>query len=193
MIKNLPLIALVTLGLAACGGDDVDDLDDVDDVEIATTDEALTDERMDDGMSMDDMDDDMDDMDTMGGTMAGMDEGVVVVVNGFQPDGTVYVALQEEGIFGTPEATYGGTMDPAMMTGDSLEVVIPDVQPGEYAIAVFQDTNGNGQLDLGTNGIPTEPWALSNGAGTSGAPSFDDAAIDFDGDDREEVTLNAMM
>ena len=194
-MKNLPLIALVTLGLAACGGDDVDDVDDIDDVEIAATDDALADERMDDGMTMDDMDDDMatGDMGAMGDdTMMG-GEGVTVVVNGFQDTGTVYVALQEEGIFGMPEATYGGTMDPAMMTGDSLEVMIDGVAPGEYAIAVFQDTNGNGQLDLGTNGIPTEPWALSNGAGTMGAPSFDDAAIEFDGGDREEVTLNSMM
>ena len=197
MIKNLPLIALVTLGLAACGDDDVEDIDDMDDVEVARTDDALVTERTDDGIAMDDMDDDMDTMgdDAMvGGTMDGMQEGVVVTVNGFEQEGTVYVALQEEGIFGTADATYGTSMDPAMMTGDSLEIVIPDVTPGEYAIAVFQDTNGNGQLDLGTNGIPTEPWALSNGAGTSGAPNFDDAAMEFDGeDDRADVTLNSMM
>ena len=197
MIKNLPLIALITLGVAACGGDDVDDLDD-EDVGVVTTDEALTDERMDDDLTMRDMDDDMDTMGTgtMGDDtmMGGMQEGVVVTVNGFQQDGTVYVALQEESIFGSAEATYGTSMDPAMMTGDSLEVVIPDVAPGEYAIAVFQDTNSNGTLDLGTNGIPTEPWALSNGAGTSGAPNFDDAAMEFDGtDDRADVTLNSMM
>ena len=200
MIKNLPLIALITLGVAACGGDDVDDLDD-EDVGVVTTDEALTDERMDDDMAMGDMDDDLDTMstgtmgdDTMAGGMDDMQDGVTVTVNGVQQDGTVYVALQDESIFGSAEASYGTTMDPAMMTGDSAEVVIPDVAPGRYAIAVFQDTNGNGQLDLGTNGIPTEPWALSNSAGTTGAPSFDDASMEFDGmDDRADVTLNAMM
>ena len=190
-MKNLPLIALVTLGLAACGADDDVDMDGDDDV-VVTTEDGLSDERDDMGVAMDDMDDDMDAM-TDRRPMDGMGEGTVVVVSGFEPTGTVYVALQEEGIFGTPDATYGTSMDPAMMTGDSLEVMIPDVAPGEYAIAVFQDTNGNGQLDLGSNGIPTEPWALSNGAGTRGAPSFDDAAIEFDGDDREEVTLNSMM
>ena len=116
-----------------------------------------------------------------------MDDGVVVTVNGVSGTGTVYVALQSEGIFGTADATYGATAPAAM---GSVDVVIPGVSAGDYAVAAFQDTNGNGQLDVGSNGVPTEPWALSNGAGTSGAPTFAGAMMSFDGTDTATVTLN---
>lgn len=33
---------------------------------------------------------------------------------------------------------------------------------GDYAIAIFQDVNGNGKLDTGLFGIPSEPFAFSN-------------------------------
>ena len=36
--------------------------------------------------------------------------------------------------------------------------------PGEYALAVVHDENGNGKTDKGAFGIPTEPFAFSNGA-----------------------------
>lgn len=41
-----------------------------------------------------------------------------------------------------------------------------DLPPGRYAVQVFQDNNGNGQLDLSPRGIPLEP------VGFSGNPSL---------------------
>ncbi|CAM2894442.1 Uncharacterized protein conserved in bacteria [Ectopseudomonas mendocina] len=43
---------------------------------------------------------------------------------------------------------------------------LSDLPPGRYAIQVFQDSNGNGQLDLSPRGIPQEP------VGFSGNPSL---------------------
>lgn len=37
-----------------------------------------------------------------------------------------------------------------------------DIPYGEYAIALYQDENGNGKLDTGAFGVPTEPFAFSN-------------------------------
>lgn len=43
---------------------------------------------------------------------------------------------------------------------------LSDLPPGRYAVQVFQDSNGNGQLDLSPRGIPLEP------VGFSGNPSL---------------------
>lgn len=118
-------------------------------------------------------------------------EGVTITVNNISQSGKIYVALQDASIFGAAKATYGRAADSALATGGSLDVVLKDVAAGDYAVAVFQDTNGNGRLDLGSNGVPTEPWALSNGAGTAGAPAFGKAKMTFDGmGDRASVTLS---
>ena len=115
-------------------------------------------------------------------------DAVVITVDGVSGPGTVYVALQNEGVFGAADATYGATAGAA--SGGSATATITGVAPGQYAVAAFQDTNGNGQLDIGANGVPSEPWALSNGAGTRGAPTFGDARMDFSGGDRAAITLN---
>ena len=53
--------------------------------------------------------------------------------------------------------------------------------PASYAIIVFQDTNGNGELDLGRFGIPQEPYGFSNNARSAfGPPGFRKARIEFD-------------
>lgn len=40
--------------------------------------------------------------------------------------------------------------------------LITDVPAGTYAVAVFQDINGNGKLDVNLFGFPKEPFAFSN-------------------------------
>jgi uncharacterized protein (DUF2141 family) len=194
-LKHLPLIALLSLGVAACGADDDVDMDGEDAVIVENEafdaepdgDELLTDREP---MANDPMMGD----DTMMGGMNDpmmMGDGAMVVIGGVQPNGgTVYVALQDETIFGTAAATYGATVEP---TDSTVEVMVPNVTPGDYAVAVFQDTNNDGQLNLGADGIPEEPWALSNDAGTMGAPAFDDASMTFDGmDDEVEVELSTL-
>lgn len=55
-------------------------------------------------------------------------------------------------------------------------VVFKDLPEGEYAFALFHDTNGNGKMDKNPIGIPTEDYAFSNNAlGTMGPPSFEKA------------------
>ena len=58
-----------------------------------------------------------------------------------------------------------------------MKFAFPDVEPGIYPIAVFQDLNGNGILDKTQNGLPLEPYGFSNGAGRSAAPRFGQAAV----------------
>ncbi len=63
-------------------------------------------------------------------------------------------------------------------TGDTAELLVPDVPAGEYAVAVFADSNGNGKLDNNFFGIPKEPVGVSrNAKGRFGPPTFVDSAF----------------
>ena len=54
---------------------------------------------------------------------------------------------------------------------------------GTYALALFQDLNGNGTLDTGAFGIPQEPTGFSNDAqDVMGPPSFEECSFTVRGD-----------
>jgi uncharacterized protein (DUF2141 family) len=56
------------------------------------------------------------------------------------------------------------------------------IPAGIYAVACFHDENGNGKIDTGLFGIPTEGVVASNHAkGFMGPPSFKDAKFSFPG------------
>ncbi len=53
----------------------------------------------------------------------------------------------------------------------------------EYALAVFHDINGNGELDRNFLGIPTEPWAFSGRLRSRfRLPYFDEVKFSLQGD-----------
>lgn len=63
--------------------------------------------------------------------------------------------------------------------------VFRNLAPGKYALTVFQDLNGNSELDRNLVGAPTEPYGFSNDArGMMGPPKFDAAAIPFSTEDQ---------
>ena len=63
-------------------------------------------------------------------------------------------------------------------TGDKTDLSLPNIAPGEYAVAVFADVNGNGKLDSNFIGIPKEPIGVSRDVkGRFGPPKFVDAAF----------------
>ncbi|MFO0680407.1 MAG: DUF2141 domain-containing protein [Sandaracinus sp.] len=62
--------------------------------------------------------------------------------------------------------------------GGRTECVFEGIAPGEYAVAVHHDEDGQGDFDTGIFGIPTEGVGASRDAhGTMGPPSFEDARI----------------
>jgi uncharacterized protein (DUF2141 family) len=87
-------------------------------------------------------------------------------------DGTVYVGVCATG-FDPSQCPYKGR---ARARPGSIEVRIADVKPGRYAIAVYHDVNGNGELDK-TFFRPSEPYGFSNDVGRLGVPSFQGALI----------------
>jgi len=61
--------------------------------------------------------------------------------------------------------------------------VFEGIEPGEYAVSVMHDEDGDGELDKNMFGVPSEGWGTSNDAPARafGPPKWDDAKIAFDG------------
>lgn len=45
--------------------------------------------------------------------------------------------------------------------GETAVVEFPGLAPGVYGVKAFIDRNGNGSLDAGAFGMPSEPWGMS--------------------------------
>lgn len=86
--------------------------------------------------------------------------------------GIVFVAVFTPGkAFPEGEPMEGKRVD---ATSGSVKTVF-SVEPGEYAVAVYHDENGNGKMDKRMFGIPKEPYGFSNDfRPTMSAPKFKD-------------------
>lgn len=70
---------------------------------------------------------------------------------------------------------FSGLRDPSRVEtfpADAAEFVLSDVAPGEYALLVHLDEDGDGQIDRNLLGIPVEPLAFSNDYRPRGPPIY---------------------
>ncbi len=106
---------------------------------------------------------------------------LVVDVEGLKDDaGQVHAALHAtaDGYPTRPETALRQA-DVPILAGRA-RVVFEGLAPGGYAVAVYHDENGNGRLDSGFLGIPTEGLGASNDAkGFMGPPSFEKARVEL--------------
>lgn len=59
--------------------------------------------------------------------------------------------------------------------------IVTDLKPGDYAIALFHDANGDGKMNKNLIGLPKEDYGFSNDAsGTFGPPSWSKAKFTID-------------
>jgi len=64
------------------------------------------------------------------------------------------------------------------VNSDPVTFTIESLQPGIYAITVYHDEDGDGELDMSFYGPPSEKVGTSNDArGRMGPPSFEDACF----------------
>ncbi|HEV7658797.1 MAG TPA: DUF2141 domain-containing protein [Allosphingosinicella sp.] len=91
---------------------------------------------------------------------------VTVDLTGLRAGGTLYVQVQTREQF-MGQARVGGRIVAAPPAG-SLTVDLGAVPPGDYAVTVWHDSNGNNQFDMGTDG-----WAMANGDRLRGQPTFE--------------------
>jgi len=80
---------------------------------------------------------------------------ILVTVDGIQAVGTLHAALVSAEQQRWPEQPL------RQLRSEHGQLRWPDVPPGRYAIELFQDSNGNGQLDQSRRGIPLEPVGFS--------------------------------
>ncbi|UFH56780.1 DUF2141 domain-containing protein [Spirosoma sp. KNUC1025] len=86
--------------------------------------------------------------------------------------GAVYIALFKPG----KEFPDGKPIEGKKLNATSHSVQTTfSIDPGEYAVAVFHDENGNGKMDKRIFGIPKEPYGFSNNFRPKmSAPKFSD-------------------
>jgi len=63
---------------------------------------------------------------------------------------------------------------------DALQLVFTDLAPGEYALRLMHDENGNGKLDKNVVGMPTEGYGFSNNPRVMRPARFDEAKFKLD-------------
>lgn len=72
------------------------------------------------------------------------------------------------------------------VTNTTMSIPCQGLPAGTYAISLFQDENGNGILDTGSFGRPTEKFGFSNNAeGVMGAPAYKKCRFEW----KEDTTM----
>jgi len=70
-----------------------------------------------------------------------------------------------------------------LVNSSSLQIEIPELPKGTYAVAAFHDENSNGKFDFNLVGVPKEGYGASNNARHRfGPPSFQEAMFEFNRD-----------
>lgn len=102
-------------------------------------------------------------------------------------EGMVTAALYDEATFmkGAPLNSAEGKPE-----NQTLTLVLEDVSPEKYGIITLHDFNENGRMDFETNGMPKEPYGLSNNTLSMGPPRFEDAVFTVG---TEDITLHISM
>lgn len=72
------------------------------------------------------------------------------------------------------------------MTGNSTIVRFDNVEPGRYAVTLYLDENGDGELNTNLFGVPKEPFGFSQNPriGMS-RPGFTETAFEYTGEELE--------
>ncbi len=106
-------------------------------------------------------------------------------VNVDEPHGDLYLAVFDRSDSFMDKAVYS-IIEKINSNQVVLDILLED---GDYAISIFQDLNGNGELDTNFIGIPTEPYGFSNNArGRFGPPNYEDCVFNLSGN--KEVTID---
>jgi uncharacterized protein (DUF2141 family) len=112
----------------------------------------------------------------------------VRVVDADPVTGTLEISLfnSAESFLQQPYLQTSGTVN----EDGSHQALFAKVPPGEYAVVVVHDENGNSKLDTGFLGLGGESYAYSNDARPLfGRPSFDEVKFAVDAATRITISL----
>ena len=107
---------------------------------------------------------------------------IVIITNIDNTKGNVVLAIynQDENFPYNPFKKF--TISKESMKDGKLEYVIPDINPGEYAITLLDDKNKNYDMDTNFLGLPKEGFGFSNNVKPSlaGAPPFEKCTFNLE-------------
>lgn len=109
------------------------------------------------------------------------DDLQIVVRNFKSTEGSVLVSIFDDAE-SFPDQPTQAVMKLKLTVEQAKNFLVQGLAPGEYAIAVLHDENGNGKMDKNGIGIPKEGFCFSNDAmGTFGPPSYKKAKFTVKG------------
>lgn len=85
--------------------------------------------------------------------------------------GDLYVSLQTRAQFLKDEGSHGAVV--SRPAPGQHRITLRDVPAGEYSVSVWHDTDGDKKFSTDARGIPTDGWAMINGAALRAAPQWD--------------------
>ena len=114
----------------------------------------------------------------------GFDSPLVIRLSGLRSAGKIRVAVFDDpDTF--PDRNKATRRTSAEVDDSNVELTIDGLPAGRYAVAAFQDLNGDAILNKSGFGVPREPYGFSkNARGRFGPPSFAAAAFDFSSENR---------
>lgn len=114
-------------------------------------------------------------------TRSGVATLLTVQITGFEEItgfARMVVFNSEEGFPRDSEQSVYSASEP--VNSDPVTFTIESLEPGIYAITVYHDEDGDGELDMEFYGPPSEKVGTSNDArGRMGPPSFEDACFEL--------------
>ncbi|BAO54024.1 DUF2141 domain-containing protein [Nonlabens marinus] len=110
----------------------------------------------------------------------------VTVPNAKTNDGDMMFSLNTEANFmkGAPVQSASAEIKDGVAT-----VTFENVPKGTYGILVLHDKNGNGQMDYEANGMPLEPYGMSNNPTSYGPPTWADAKFELNEDTALKIVI----
>ena len=112
-------------------------------------------------------------------------------MDGFKTDeGAARVALfLDATVWPDGDASIFGTAVVPIKDGRAV-AVFEDVPAGPFAVSVFHDEDGDGELDSVALGIPSEAYGFSGGARNMfGPPSFEQARVELAAGETKQITI----
>ena len=108
--------------------------------------------------------------------------------------GTLHVAIldsPDEWLKSDSESKPFRDITRAVSSTDDLLISVEGLPPGKYAISLFQDLDGDAEMDTNFIGFPKEPFGFSAPMGKFGPPKYEEAAVEFSGEDTSvDIPLN---
>jgi uncharacterized protein (DUF2141 family) len=115
---------------------------------------------------------------------------IILKINDVEQQGTLYVNFCTQPDEWSANGKYHYKF--ATPTKGTNIFTITNIPTGMYAVAIFQDNNGNGQLDENIFGVPKEPFAFSNNIIPKfSTPDFEDCKFQY-AKDGQVLSINLL-